>query len=78
VAKTVEGQLKFFNKGQRVGQRDIPPKAGTPNQAQVAGQIQPQASQKVPSIQNGKRAVEELPSEDSPSQNNGATSSEKL
>jgi len=64
VAKTVEGQLKFFNKGQRVGQRDIPPKAGTPNKAQVAGQIQPQASQKVPSMQNVKGDVEELPSED--------------
>jgi len=24
VAKTVDGQLKFFNKGERVGQRDIP------------------------------------------------------
>ena len=27
-AKTVEGKLKFFNKGERVGQRDIPPKPG--------------------------------------------------
>jgi hypothetical protein len=30
VAKTVSGMLKFFNKGQRVGQRDIPPKTATP------------------------------------------------
>ena len=47
VAKTVDGQLKFFNKGQRVGQRDIPPKPGkgrgVPATAQQ--QISPQQSQ---------------------------------
>jgi len=47
VAKTVDGQLKFFNKGQRIGQRDIPPKSGrsqaTPSSARQ--QISPQQSQ---------------------------------
>ena len=43
VAKTVEGKLKFFNKGERVGQRDIPPKPGarTAQPTPTAGQIQP-------------------------------------
>jgi hypothetical protein len=39
VAKTVSGKLEFFNKGQRVGQRDIPPKAGAAG-AQAAPQAQ--------------------------------------
>ena len=47
VAKTVDGQLKFFNKGQRIGQRDIPPKSGrsqaTPSSARQ--QISPQQTQ---------------------------------
>ena len=42
VAKTVEGQLKFFNKGQRVGQRDIPPKSGAGQKSQTSSQGQPQ------------------------------------
>jgi len=43
IAKTVEGKLKFFNKGERVGQRDIPPKPGarTAQPTPTAGQIQP-------------------------------------
>lgn len=42
-AKTVEGKLKFFNKGERVGQRDIPPKPGAriAQPTPTAGQIQP-------------------------------------
>ena len=42
-AKTVEGKLKFFNKGERVGQRDIPPKPGATiaQPTPTAGQIQP-------------------------------------
>lgn len=47
VAKTVDGQLKFFNKGERVGQRDIPPKAGRAQAvpATAQQQISPQQSQ---------------------------------
>ena len=46
VAKTVDGQLKFFDKGQRVGQRDIPPKPGKGRGAPTAQQqISPQQSQ---------------------------------
>ncbi len=44
VAKTVNGKLEFFNKGQRVGQRDIPPKAGSKGSQAAAqdGAITPQ------------------------------------
>ena len=47
VAKTVDGQLKFFDKGQRVGQRDIPPKAGRTQAAPATAQqqISPQQTQ---------------------------------
>ena len=47
VAKTVSGKLEFFNKGQRVGQRDIPPKTGAKGpQAGVQTQpITPQSQQ---------------------------------
>lgn len=47
VAKTVDGQLKFFDKGQRVGQRDIPPKSGRSQAAPATTQqqISPQQTQ---------------------------------
>jgi len=53
VAKTVDGQLKFFNKGERVGQRDIPPKAGAARPQPTPGQIQPQAAPQLPQQQPG-------------------------
>ncbi len=51
VAKTVNGMLKFFNKGQRVGERDVPPKTATPQASaltpqQQAQQVKPVATQK--------------------------------
>jgi hypothetical protein len=47
IAKTVDGQLKFFNKGQRVGQRDIPPKSGQGRGASATAQqqVSPQQTQ---------------------------------
>lgn len=47
VAKTVDGQLKFFNKGQRVGLRDIPPKPGKGGGASATAQqqVSPQQTQ---------------------------------
>ena len=44
VAKTVNGKLEFFNKGQRIGQRDIPPKEGAAG-SQVKQQAAPGTSQ---------------------------------
>lgn len=61
VAKTVNGMLKYFNKGQRVGERDVPPKTGAPTTA-TAVQQKPQQKQPVPT----KRAdgnQKEMPSE---------------
>jgi hypothetical protein len=50
VAKTVSGKLEFFNKGQRVGQRDIPPKSGAkgPQAATQTGAVTPQPQQVQP------------------------------
>ncbi len=45
VAKTVDGQLKFFNKGQRVGLRDIPPKPGKGGGTSATAQQQVSAQQ---------------------------------
>lgn len=47
VAKTVDGQLKFFNKGQRIGLRDIPPKSGQGRGglATAQQQVSPQQTQ---------------------------------
>lgn len=47
VAKTVDGQLKFFNKGQRIGLRDIPPKSGQGRGAAATAQqqVSPQQTQ---------------------------------
>jgi len=49
VAKTINGKLEFFNKGERIGQRDIPPKSNSSNQ-QVSGtgQVQPVQTQQTP------------------------------
>lgn len=63
VAKTVNGMLKFFTKGQKVGERDVPPKQGQTSQQPVSGiQRQVQNSQ-----QASKRADvdqgEQLPDE---------------
>ena len=45
VAKTEEGKLKFYNKGEKVGQRDVPnpakAKAGTPTKTKAAAQPTP-------------------------------------
>jgi hypothetical protein len=46
VAKTVNGMLKYFNKGQRVGERDVPPKQGNPPPA--VGRTQQPSQQKKP------------------------------
>ena len=54
-AKTVEGKLKFFNKGERVGQRDIQP---TP----TTGQIQPTQTSQIQQQQPTETGQEqELP-----------------
>jgi hypothetical protein len=63
VAKTVDGQLKFFNKGERVGQRDIPPKAGAARPQPTPGQIQPQAAPQIPQQQSGTKSSEDMPQE---------------
>jgi hypothetical protein len=64
VAKTVKGELKFFTKGQRVGQRDIPPKPGAATTPQAASaQGQQQVQQMMPR-QAGGKDQEQLPSED--------------
>ena len=63
VAKTVDGQLKFFNKGERVGQRDIPPKAGAVRPQSTPGQIQPQAAPQLPQQQPGLKSTEDMPQE---------------
>ena len=45
VAKTEEGKLKFYDKGEKVGQRDVPnpakAKAGTPTKPQAKTQPTP-------------------------------------
>jgi hypothetical protein len=63
VAKTVDGQLKFFNKGERVGQRDIPPKAGAARPQPTPGQIQPQAAPQLPQQQPDLKSAEDMPQE---------------
>jgi len=63
VAKTVDGQLKFFNKGERVGQRDIPPKAGAAKPQATPGQIQPQAAPQLPQQQPDLKSAEDMPQE---------------
>jgi hypothetical protein len=64
VAKTVKGKLEFFTKGQRVGQRDIPPKPGTSAPQQTAqSQAQAANSQQVFPQAAGKKQ-QELPGED--------------
>ena len=63
-AKTVEGKLKFFNKGERVGQRDIPPKPGakTAQPTPTAGQIQPTQTSQIQQQQPTETGQEqELP-----------------
>lgn len=65
VAKTVGGKLEFFNKGQRVGQRDIPPKAGATKQvAAQPSQQQQVATQQILPQRAGTKPQEELPGED--------------
>ena len=63
VAKTVSGKLEFFNKGQRVGQRDIPPKPGAAKPQATPGQIQPQAAPQIPQQQSGTKSSEDMPQE---------------
>jgi len=63
VAKTVGGKLKFFNKGEIVGKRDIPPKPGAARPQAAQGQIQPQASQQLPQQQPGIKSAEDMPQE---------------
>lgn len=49
VAKTVNGKLEFFDKGQRIGKRDIPPKAGaSASQTSSQGQAVAPEGQPVP------------------------------
>jgi hypothetical protein len=63
-AKTIEGKLKFFNKGERVGQRDIPPKPGakTAQSIPTAGQIQPTQTSQIQQQQPTETGQEqELP-----------------
>jgi hypothetical protein len=61
VAKTIGGKLEFFNKGQRIGQRDIPPKQGAAKPQPTPGQIQPQAAQQLPRQQPGLKSAEDQP-----------------
>lgn len=63
VAKTVGGKLEFFNKGQRVGQRDIPPKPGAAKPQATPGQIQPQVAQQLPQQRPGTKSSEDMPQE---------------
>jgi hypothetical protein len=62
-AKTVEGKLKFFNKGERVGQRDIPPKPGakTAQSIPTAGQIQPTQTSQIQQQPTETGQEQELP-----------------
>lgn len=62
-AKTVEGKLKFFNKGERVGQRDIPPKPGakTAQPTPTAGQIQPTQTSQIQQQPTETGQEQELP-----------------
>jgi len=62
-AKTVEGKLKFFNKGERVGQRDIPPKPGakTAQSTPTAGQIQPTQTSQIQQQPTETDQEQELP-----------------
>jgi hypothetical protein len=62
-AKTVEGKLKFFNKGERVGQRDIPPKPGakTAQPTPTAGQIQPTQTSQIQQQPTETGQDQELP-----------------
>tara|TARA_R110000868_G_scaffold113546_1_gene304646 strand:- start:2531 stop:3850 length:1320 start_codon:yes stop_codon:yes gene_type:complete len=62
-AKTVEGKLKFFNKGERVGQRDIPPKPGakTAQPIPTAGQIQPTQTSQIQQQPTETGQEQELP-----------------
>ena len=64
-AKTVEGKLKFFNKGQIVGQRDIPPKPGakTAQPTPTAGQIQPTQTSQIQQQPTETGQEQELPGE---------------
>ena len=68
VAKTVDGQLKFFNKGQRIGKRDIPPKLGGAQKVQPSAQSQTQpqqtSSQQVLPQRIPVGQEEEMPGED--------------
>ena len=64
VAKTVKGKLEFFNKGQRVGQRDIPPKPGAAGAPQAASAQGQQQGQQMAPRQVGRQDQEELPGED--------------
>lgn len=64
VAKTVNGQLKFFNKGQRVGLRDTP-KQEIPQQAPSSGvQSEPQLQGQQVSQRKVSPEQENLPGED--------------
>ena len=63
VAKTEKGELKFYNQGQRVGQRDIPPKPGAAKPQATPGQIQPQAAPQIPQQQSGTKSSEDMPQE---------------
>ena len=61
VAKTVNGMLKYFNKGQRVGERDVPPKTGAPSRPSAAPQQAKQA-QPVPT-QRADGNQEQMPAD---------------
>jgi len=64
VAKTVKGKLEFFNKGQRVGQRDIPPKPGQTASSPGLQQTQQAPTQQMQVPQVGAQQAQDLPGED--------------
>jgi len=55
VAKTVGGELKFYNKGQKVGEKD------TPNQKPQAQQVAPVQKKVAPTLQQKKKSQEQEP-----------------
>lgn len=64
VAKTVKGKLEFFNKGQRVGLRDIPPKPGATATPGVSQQTQQAPAPQMQNPQVGAQQDQDLPGED--------------
>ena len=64
VAKTIDGKLEFFNKGQIVGKRDRPPKAAAKtSQTPTSVDSGSQAQQNAPQRQFGASPEQDYPSE---------------